>query len=241
MRVTRTYLRQAFSGTSFRLGVIGTALSLVFACFSSLLSTLKGQNLPMEAYYGLFRQAVSSETLKLILPIVAALPFTASYYDDLHSGFIKESLPRAGYRKYLLGKVEACLLSGGMAPVIGVLCFRLIISLAILPKTAYFTIFWNEVLWAGAHCLLLFFSGALWSLVGMTGAALTNSKYMAYSAPFILFYVLVVLEERYFKRITILNPKTWLETFSSLWVVWLLGAATIFAFLCCGKRRLHRL
>ena len=36
--------------------------------------------------------------------------------------------------------------------------------------------------------LMFFASGAFWSLTGMTFAALTDSKYMAYASPFVLFY-----------------------------------------------------
>ena len=36
--------------------------------------------------------------------------------------------------------------------------------------------------------LLMFFaSGAFWALVGLTFATLTNSRYMAYASPFVLF------------------------------------------------------
>ena len=38
--------------------------------------------------------ALSSETMALALPILAALPYTASFIDDVKSGFIKEYLPR---------------------------------------------------------------------------------------------------------------------------------------------------
>lgn len=243
MKVFWTNLRQAFCGTGFCLAVLGTVLALFSGCFSTLLSALRSVdgNLPMDAYYWLFRQAASSEALELILPITAALPFTASFYDDLHSGFIKASLPRTGYRKYITGKLSACFWSGGLAPVTGVLCFGILTGIVILPRTAYLTISWEEISRVWTNCVLLFFSGAFWSLVGMTGAALTNSKYMAYTSPFILFYVLVILSERYFKKPIFLNPKTWLTTVSSLWVVCLLTALTGFVFLRYAGRRLRNL
>ena len=52
--------------------------------------------------------------------------------------------------------------------------------------------------------LMFFASGAFWSLTGMTFAALTNSKYMAYASPFVLFYLLIILYERYFDKLFVL-------------------------------------
>lgn len=69
------------------------------------------------------QEALSSDTMALVLPIVAALPFTASYFDDLHSGFIKAYLPRCGSRNYIAGKLTACALAGGLACVVGVIGF----------------------------------------------------------------------------------------------------------------------
>jgi hypothetical protein len=37
------------------------------------------------------------------------------------------------------------------------------------------------------------------------------SKYMAYASPFIFYYVLVILSERYLKGIYVINPQEWLN------------------------------
>ncbi|NMA95678.1 MAG: hypothetical protein GX974_06520 [Clostridiales bacterium] len=36
------------------------------------------------------------------------------------------------------------------------------------------------------------------------------SKYTAYISPFVIYYVFVMLSERYFKDIYIMNPKEWI-------------------------------
>ena len=74
----------------------------------------------------------------------------------------------------------------------------------------------------------LFFSGAFWSLVGFTFAALTMSKYMAYASPFIIYYVLIILNERYFKDLYVLYPKEWLFPSD----VWVMGGFGVIALLC---------
>lgn len=48
-------------------------------------------------------------------------------------------------------------------------------------------------------------------MFGLMAAVLTNSKSMGYASPFILFYSLVILGERYFKKIILVNPKNWIS------------------------------
>lgn len=213
MKVSRENLRQAVWGTGFLCAVLGTVIALCSASFEMLLMALRAGNaeMPSGFFFQLLRGAVSSETMCFALPIAAALPFTASCYEDLHSGFIIAYLPRAGCRDYITGKLIACFASGGLAPVAGIVCFVLLTLMVFAPRVTWGEGFSREMgalLWAS---IPLFFSGAFWSLVGMTASALTSSKHMAYAAPFILFYVLVILSERYFKKIVLLNPKEWMR------------------------------
>ena len=76
------------------------------------------------------------------------------------------------------------------------------------------------------RAFLFFLSGALWSLVGGLFATLTMSKYMAYASPFIFYYVLIILSQRYFTDIYVLNPQEWLNP-SELWNAGIWGAALL--------------
>ena len=91
------------------------------------------------------------------------------------------------------------------------------------------------------------FSGALWSILGMTFAAMTNSRFMAYASPFVLYYVLIILHERYFPDLFVLYPKEWLNPQSKwmfgdwgvvLLVMELLILASILFYLV-GRKRLE--
>ena len=73
---------------------------------------------------------------------------------------------------------------------------------------------------------MFFASGAFWSLTGMTFAALTDSKYMAYASPFVLFYLLIILYERYFDKLFVLYPREWLSP-SPRWVFGKIGVAVL--------------
>ncbi|MEG0383004.1 MAG: hypothetical protein RR514_07350, partial [Christensenella sp.] len=76
------------------------------------------------------------------------------------------------------------------------------------------------------RALLFFLAGALWSLVGGLFATVTMSKYMAYAAPFIFYYVLVILSQRYFTDLYVLNPQEWLNP-TEVWGGGIWGAALL--------------
>lgn len=249
MNAIKVNLKQSIVNRSFFFAAFGVPLILFLSNFGILLPILRSVNgqLSISYYFYFLQTAISSEAMQLVLPIAAALPFTSSYFDDLHSGFIKVHLPRTGYKQYIMGKLIGCFSSGGLAPVMGVLLFSIISGIVFLPKVSHFSILsvsLNDVSWIPENGILLFFSGAFWSLLGMTASALTNSKHMAYAAPFILFYVLVIMSERYFKNIVYLNPKTWIVPDVGIWGIGLPLFFSVFvstAFAHFAGRRLRSL
>ncbi len=249
MKTCKENLRLAICGTGFLFSMLVTVIALCSASFESFMPALQARNavMPSDFFFQILQEAVSSETMCFVLPIVAALPFTASFYDDLHSGFIKAYLPRTGYRDYIVGKWIACYVSGGLVSVSGVLAFAILCGATFAPKMFYagaLRISFREISPILQRCIPLFFSGAFWSLIGMTAAAFTNSKHMAYAAPFILFYVLVILSERYFKKIVFLNPKVWMGTANGIQGAVLLSLMTVLvslAFIYSAGRRLRNL
>jgi hypothetical protein len=194
--------------------------------------------------------ALKSDWVTLALPILCALPFTAAYVDDVKSGFIKQYLHRSGVRQYIKGKLIACGLSGGLVLFCGIIMAYGLSALIFTPmelaleKDAVAQPYFAQVLMIAAT---LFLSGAFWSLVGFTFASLTMSRYMAYASPFILYYVLIILHERYFDKLYVLYPKEWLFP-SDAWVLGSLGVILLLAiltavislsFVITAKRRLE--
>ena len=97
-------------------------------------------------------------------------------------------------------------------------------------------------------CELLFLNGGLWAVMGMTMSTIMESKYIAYASPFIVYYLLVILYERYFPNAWLLYPKNWLDP--EIWPYGVRSAAafllelTVLAgivFYIRGKRRLELL
>lgn len=162
--------------------------------------------------------SLKSDMMLLCVPILAALPYTSAFLDDYKSGYLKQYLPRSGKSRYIKGKVAATALSGGFSLFIGIIAAYLIFNLVFLPmelapeKEMMQQPLFPQIL--GSACIF-FLCGGLWSLVGALFASATLSRYMAYASPFIIYYVLVILSERYLKNIYVLNPKEWLRASES--------------------------
>ena len=246
-------LRQAILSRGFLISTSGTALVLLLSSVQGILSGFRSEQLlPPGFHHGLVMGALSSEAMALALPILSALPYTASFIDDVKSGFIKAYLHRTTVSRYIAGKTVACAVSGGLALALGIFIAYGFAALLFLPIEAYPNPDANVPNYFGnlmETALMFFASGALWSLVGLTLATLTNSKYMAYASPFVLFYLLTILYERYFDKLFVLYPREWLNP-SSRWMFGRVGVAVLLiefsvlmalAFAYAAKRRLGRI
>ena len=249
----KTYIKQALNSWGFCVGMIGTIVVIILSSIQDFLVAFRAEELLEYGFHDtMILNALVSEGMILALPILVALPFTSSFVDDVKSGYIKFNLHRTSRQKYIAGKCIACAVSGGLALVFGILATYVISALvflpmeAPLPKGAESAGYFAEIM---GKVLLFFFSGAFWSVVGLTVATLTNSKYMAYASPFVIYYVLIILYERYFDRLYILYPKEWTAPSSSwMWgntgVVLLVSELIIIMGMVFGsaaKRRLAQL
>lgn len=177
-------LSQAIFSRGFIISAAGTALILLLSSVQGILAGFRADGLLACGYHSdLVMSALSSDAMALALPILAALPYTASFVDDVKSGFIKEYLPRTTVPRYIAGKAVGCAVSG-----------RLTLALGIFIAYGF--------------------------------AALTDSKYMAYASPFVLFYLLIILYERYFDKLFVLYPREWLNP-SPRWVFGKIGVAVL--------------
>ena len=246
-------LRQAIFSRGFIISAAGTALILLLSSVQGILAGFRAEGLLACGYHSdLIMGALSSEAMALALPILAALPYTASFIDDVKSGFIKEYLPRTTVPRYIAGKAVGCAVSGGLTLALGIFIAYGFAALMFLPMEAYpkpgetVPNYFGNLM---ETALMFFASGAFWSLTGMTFAALTDSKYMAYASPFVLFYLLIILYERYFDKLFVLYPREWLNP-SPRWMFGKVGVAVLLiefsvlmalAFAYAAKRRLERI
>jgi hypothetical protein len=243
-------IKRALFNARFFIGVRGMTPVIALSSWENIIYLIRNPGSVLNGYHAqLVMDALSSDWVTLTLPIICALPFTTAFVDDIKSGFIKQYLHRSGTAPYIKGKLIACGLSGGLAPLLGTLLSYGLSALIFMPVEIplgveeiaypYFTQFL-------VSAVMLFFSGAFWSLIGFTFAAITQNRYMAYASPFIFYYLLIILNERYFNSLYILYPKEWLLP-SDSWVIGHFGvillltalsAVACFGFTIFAKRRL---
>lgn len=226
-----------------------TAVTITLNFIDPLIRAYR-ENLFIEGFHmDLLQKGFQSDSLSSFLPILAALPFSGCFVDDLKSKFARFFLIRSSYRTYIVSRIIVGFLAGGLVILAGALMVWGTTAAVLIPIE-------REI--EGAEpaaieglieiCFLLFLNGGFWSVVGMAMSTLMESKYISYAAPFVFYYLLVILYERYFSDLFIIYPKTW--TAPSAWpfgcwgaAIFLLEMTLIFALLFSYRagRRLQQL
>ena len=192
--------------------------------------------------------ALQSDSVASLLPIIAALPYAGKYVDDVKSKFARFLIIRIGYGTYLFSRIVICYMLSGLIILTGVACSCFVSTIVFLPIEKRKTEDINLTFPLLSQCVLLLVNGGFWAMLGMTMSTIMESKYIAYASPFIVYYLLVILYERYFPDAWLLYPKNWLNP--EIWPYGI-GSAALFllelTFLCGlvfyvrGKRRLQQL
>lgn len=216
-------INRAVCSKGFILGTAGIFAVILAASMESIIDVMRAAD-PLENGFHarLLLNALQSDTFTLALPILCTFPFTTAFVDDVKSGFIKLYLVRSSRKQYIWGKIAACGLSGGLMLFIGILAVFLVSYLVFAPMELALTKGQTAEPYLAQliiKAFILALSGMFWSLAGFTFAALTMNRYMAYASPFILYYVLIILHERYFNWLYVLYPREWLFPANS----WMLG------------------
>ena len=178
-------------------------------------------------HYTVLETAIKSDAVCLLLPVFAALPYTAEFLEELESGYIKSYLIRAGRERYICGKIIAAAISGGMACMVGIGIYIDLLRLLMLPMEKQ-----GKIQGAGMVFVLFFCLGMLFSLVGMLFSMITSSRYMAYASPFVFEYALIILHERYLKKLYIIYPKEWFAPSEENWAFGITGTLIYLLLLC---------
>ena len=212
-------IKRAVFGRSFLIAFLGMILCLMIGAFSDALSVFRMEE--VRVMYGYHRElllkTLSSDIILFAVPILAAIPYTTAFTDDVKSGYLKPYLTRTSVSRYILGKGIGSAVSGGLALIFGIVTALGIFFLVFSPFEVYGEYAVKSLLPdIVLRLLLFFFAGALWASVGFLASSLTQNVYLAYAAPFIFYYVLIILQERYFRTTFMLNPKNYL-TMQGAW------------------------
>ncbi len=154
----------------------------------------------------LFLAEQNEQIFYVSVPVICTFPYSTAWIRDYQGGFLKLYLIRGTVSGYILGKILACGISGGFVEV----------------SASYLYTIWREQnpgtgQIVSVDFLLLFLSGMFWAMVAATLAAITNSSYVAYGGSFVVYYILVILYERYFKDVYCLYPYEWIQ-YKHTWI-----------------------
>lgn len=157
-----------------------------------------------------FLYSISSDTALLFLPLTVPLAAAGKAQEELKSRYVLFLTARAGKKRYLAGKIYGAALSGG-AIVIAAMVILIAILIpwcADIPDlSAPMAMQSVKRLFPGMVCGFL--NGAFWALAGSGAAVITRNSYLGYALPFILYYVLTVFQERYYRNLFFLSPRQW--------------------------------
>lgn len=225
-------------------------MGMLFSTFlQPILQELQQSGKFIQGYHDeLISKALSSDTLLAFLPVLSGIPFATGYLEDVKSKFDRFYLIRSSYHGYLLDLGFGCWLSGSLAILLGSIIAYGLTVLVLLPMEQVVENPPELGAQVALQMTLLFLNGGLWAVLGMAMSTIMESKYIAYASPFIVYYLLVILYERYFPNAWLLYPKNWLNP--EIWPYGV-GSAALFllelTFLCGlvfyirGKRRLEQL
>lgn len=213
MRELKVDIRRAIYSLPFLASVIGIILVIFMGAEGAKQLFPKNIAMGLNPFYhaNMVFGALSSNIVLMAVPLLCTLPYTAAFLDEFTSGYIKTYLMKCDKQRYINAKVLAAGISGGLAVALGILGAYFLASLIYKPMELYNPNVVAPYLDLIKKSLVFLFAGCLWSSVGALLANLSLSKYMAYAAPFVIYYVLVILSERYFTSVYVINPEEWLR------------------------------
>lgn len=162
---------------------------------------------PYRAPYSVFRAWMGGDAFNMpgflhamLLPLLAVLPYGASYFDDVKGGFVKNVYLRSKRLPFLKAKYCAVFLSG-CAVAAFPLCLDFLLMLMIYPallpqlSSSIYPIFatnmWYEVFYTNPFCYVAGFIlintifGGLVAVLGLALSFLADYKYIILMMPFL--------------------------------------------------------
>ncbi|MDR0515256.1 MAG: hypothetical protein LBG81_08895 [Coriobacteriaceae bacterium] len=181
----------------------------------------------------------------LLLPLLAAIPFSWSLLSERRSGYAAHLAARVGKTRYLVAKHAAAFIAGGTAAAVPlILNFVLCICFAplLVPTVQAITMFgvYEDALWSiffynlpllycGLRTALVFLFAGLWASAVMALSGMVKSRIALLLLPYLFLVLLRMLEQSIlytlFELREALTPFFYLRTvpigsqYTSAWVI----------------------
>lgn len=134
----------------------------------------------------------------LIAPVFVTIPFVATYWWDMNTGFINYIGVRKSLKKYIIAKWLVNGIAGGIVLIVPLLLlfillvmrmdiFMHVIASLELNFCGEFLLT-NPILYVLCGCLLAFFFGFVYATMGLAITAVTNNRFIGVVLPIILYF-----------------------------------------------------
>lgn len=200
-------LKRGFRSSGFLVScLIGVAICILdLVVFCKVFWLDLNEKIVLQVWIGTDYQLAFNNLYYVLLPILAALPFGASYYQDLKTGYVKNVCIKISRKEYFAAKSIATFLSAQVAVMMPLL-FNLILSMGIVPlrvpekltflnagildRSLFAKIFYTTPL---LYCILFIlldglFAGIL-SLYSICIAEWVESAFSAIATPFVVYII----------------------------------------------------
>lgn len=171
----------------------------------------KDSVLPAGTFLTLAKDSLRSRTVFFLLPITAVLPCGDVYIRERQWNFLRLLIIRRGKTAYSVDKMITTAFSGALVWILGAGFAGLLFFLLFFGKEEIFCWSWEpvgELLTIVARTALT--ASAFASFSAVCGVA-SGSVYLAMGLPFVLYYMLMILRERYLPQIYCMDPSEWIK------------------------------
>ncbi|MDD3338872.1 MAG: hypothetical protein PHS82_08475 [Lachnospiraceae bacterium] len=188
------------------------------ALLLAIAGILAGVNWPTEhkvletgTFYILWNEALTSDALVFFLPLASVLAYGDSFVQDIRSSYIRILISRQDRKAYVRDRMRVCMFSGGLIWLLAGICSFLILFLLLFFREG--TGAWDpkvlqEAFWRLVRLVLI---GSWCSAMAGAFGAFFLSSYMAFGLPFLSYYLLIILHDRYFQGYAAIDPVEWLK------------------------------
>ncbi len=182
--------------------------------------------LPLAAgsFIKLYEASLRSQAVLFLIPIASVLSQGAVYVKEISNGFIKFYIMRISRMDYIKRKTVLIYAGGFFSFFFAGIFVFLLAFFCLYPLEVKGAMDW-EGLKKAAFCLLrICLAGGLLSEISGVFSVLFRNYYMAYGLPFVCYYFLIILKERYLPGMYAMDPAEWIAAESNWgtngWGIW---------------------
>lgn len=159
----------------------------------------------------LYQAALDTQVVLFLLPIAAVLPMGGVYVKESSSGFLRLYISRISQMQYIRRKTVQ-IYAGGFLPFAFAGMTALLPSfLVIYPMELQGEFPWEMMGESLQFLLRIALVGGILAEVSGIFAVSFRNYYMAYGLPFVCYYMLIILKERYFTDMYAMYPAEWIK------------------------------